>query len=183
MEAIKIMLQGMYNALTEKFVMENAAMFKALNAESENVRKELEDLRKEARSTYLSQSIPKSVENQNIQITTNLPPIRPKPQISIPEVTKSQSKTNHQLPEKPTPIIAPQRPTIAAIVSANVKDKGKTAEWNIVNNKEQKRNSKASEQYPGPQNNVGDTQRRIIFLRKPSTPAKSTFIAQEILHA
>lgn len=83
------MLQGMYSAPTGKFVIENFAIFKALKVESQNTKKELEDLRKEARSTFLSQSVLIAADNRNTLATPNLPPMRPKPQTSMLEVTES----------------------------------------------------------------------------------------------
>lgn len=97
MENMQKMLQELYKALTEKVVMENAAMFAALKKENTHI-KELEDLRKEVPSTYLSKVNPfdtekvRNVSNYNTQ-TSEKPASQPG-QIS-PLVPKNEQDTEN----------------------------------------------------------------------------------------
>lgn len=62
MENLHKMLQELSKAMTEKIVKENAAMFEALRAENLSIKKELENLRNEVRSRYLSKNVPCGIE-------------------------------------------------------------------------------------------------------------------------
>lgn len=100
MKNIHTMLQELYKAVTEKVVMENAAMYTALRAESAKVKKELEDLRREVRSTYLSKKVPSNVTLKNNAVDESS---KSDPK-SIPK-TKTASEVNSK---KPIDLLIPQ---------------------------------------------------------------------------
>lgn len=81
MNGIHELLKGIYKAPTEKFVMEITAMFSMLKAENTNFKKELEELRREVRSTFMA---------QNINLTQNVNSTQD-PKIN-PPVTSQQTK-------------------------------------------------------------------------------------------
>lgn len=110
MGKIQLMLQDLYKAVIEKVVMENAALFTALRAESAKVKEELKDLRLEVRSTYISKNVPSDslLKNYcNRENTQNIPKIVPvKTRVSEAMLTKPSSQTVPDvnlpdLPERP----------------------------------------------------------------------------------
>ncbi|POS87913.1 hypothetical protein EPUL_000244 [Erysiphe pulchra] len=189
MENIHTMLQELYKAITEKVVMENAAMFTALKLESTNIKKELEDLRKEVRSTYLSKKIPCDVVSQNksVHIITNDTPMNT-PEGSKTNGYKPSKLSNQPLPENqipirpPKPATVPKVPTMASIAATNAPQTSKNVDWNTVSRKKSK-NINAKDMWPGMVKNVEEQKRRIVFTRKTEKTVPSPSTAQDILHA
>ena len=180
--------------------MENAAMFTALRAESAKVKKELEDLRREVRSTYLSKNVPSNVTLKNnavdessksdpnsIPKTKTPSEVNPKkpidlliPQTQVPErliLLKSNVKPPTILPA------VPQVPTMAAMVARNAPQTGKTVDWTTVTRKGSKKEINTKGTWPAPLKNVEESKRRVIFIRKEGLQGKSPSTAQDILHA
>lgn len=181
MEGIHKMLQELYKAVTEKVVMENAAMFTALKAESLSVKKELEDLRKEVRSTYLSKNIPCGIdkEQRGLQSGLSSTPINtpiPEPQNSV-----------NSLPRKPVDLLTPHHktiaPTMASVAAKNVTKTNKPEEWTTVPGKGSKKGLKNSSIFPDPVKTAEESKRRVIFRRKAGASTPPSNIAQDILHA
>lgn len=183
MKNIHTMLQELYKAVTEKVVMENVALYTALRTESAKVKKELEDLRREVRSTYLSKNVPSNVTLKNNAVDESSKS-GPK---SIPK-TKTASEVNSkkpidllipqtQVPERPillksnvkppTILLAvPPAPTMAAMAARNAPQTGKTVDWTTVTRKGPKKEIYTKETWPAPLKNVEESKRRVIFIRK-----------------
>ncbi|RKF81047.1 hypothetical protein GcM3_039019, partial [Golovinomyces cichoracearum] len=135
-------------------------MYEALKAENLSVKKELENLREEVRSTYLSKNVPCGIDKFKDMVSGASQKL-----LTVPgKIAAKKVKYANDLPKKPVNINRPgfkaAVPTIASIAAKNVPEINKAHEWIMIQGKGSKKSSKSSDTFPDPVKNPIEQKRR-----------------------